>query len=212
MSILKNTLVGLLALSAISAVAQGVPSAPYLSIAQKSTFLVMNKEVRVTLGLSAAQDAKISTALEARGKSQNKVLAARNPIESDIRNLEIDYANKVLAVLTPAQEQKLLGLTLQQVGVQALADAGIRKSLALTKAQTTKIDKGLAAIKKRRLAFDEIVAQGLMEAKDDAERRQLLKGYDHERKLMEADVKALDEKVLLVLTPAQKSKWTTLRG
>jgi hypothetical protein len=199
----------LLAVTASAGFAQSLPSAPHLTVTQKSTFLLMNDQVRAKVGLGAAEIKAYMAASDYRAKNQQKLMTAKEPLVKEMAILDTTYADKVWKSLTASHRQALLGLALDQLGVDALSDKEIAAKIGLTKAQSNKIAGILAEKKKKRMAFDEMVSKGLAYAQE-GERDQVLKSYDAERRNLAASLKTLDAKVLATLTAVQAKKWKAL--
>ncbi len=219
MSTFTRLLLGTLAVAATAlTLAQGVPSAPHLSVIQKSTFLLMNPQIRSEVRLSVAQQGAVTKAISEYATSQQKLMASKNPLDSEIRALDTGYSKKALAAIDAAQEKKLLVLTIRQIGVQALADKEIATRVGLTKGQTNKVSVLLKKISARKLAFDEMLAKGLahMEPGDQAamtkQRAEIVKSYDSERVKLQSDLKVLQASVVGTLGAAQKAKWIALQS
>ncbi len=217
---LKRTLLITLAATASAfSLAQGLPSAPHLTVVEKSTFLLMNPQVRSQVKLSDSQLLALDKAMEAYGLDQQKLMkSSKHPLDKEIKAADSGYAKKALAVVDNAQEKKLLSMTLRQVGVSALADKEIAARVGLTKAQSTKVGGLLAKITKRKLAFDEMLAKGLAHVVGDTEaeksknRNEILKSYDSERIKLSNDLKVLEASVVASLTAPQRAKWLALRS
>ena len=171
--------------------------------------MLMNPQVREKVGLGPAEIKAYSAASDYRAKSQQKLMTAKDPLNKDIIVLDTTFADKVLKALSPSNRLKLLGLAVQAAGVEALADKEVASKIGLTKSQAKTVSELLAEKKKKRLAFDEMVFKGLEYAKDE-ERDEVLKSYDAERKSLSASLKAIDDKVLAILTAAQLKKWRAL--
>jgi hypothetical protein len=219
MSMFSRSLLGILAISVSAlAVAQGVPSAPHLTVTEKSTFLLMNSQIRAEVKLTSTQQAAVEKAIAEYGTAQQKLMADRNAPESQVRGLDTSFAKKALAAVDGTQEKKLLSLTVREIGVKALADKEIAKRVGLTKAQSKKVAGLLAKIDKRNLAFDEMVAKGLNDidgedpAKANKLRAEIVKSYDSERVKLRKDIKVLESAVVASLTAPQRAKWQALQS
>jgi hypothetical protein len=181
-------------------IAQGLPSAPHLNVSQKSTFLLMNDQIRANLGLSASEIKAYLAANQYRAKSQQKLMTAKDPLVKEIAILDTTYADKVWKSLTPAHRQRLLGMA---VARQIAAKIGLAKS------QSAKVAGLLKEKKKKNMAFEEMVSTGLAHS-SPADRPAILKSYDAERAKLSAEQKLVDKKVLSLLSAAQLKKWQAL--
>ncbi|MEZ0325227.1 MAG: hypothetical protein ACAH95_04930 [Fimbriimonas sp.] len=219
MNTFTRSLLGTFAvLAAALSFAQGVPSAPHLTVTQKSAFLLMNPQVRSQIKLSDSQAAAVGKAISEYGTSQQKLMSAKNPLDREIKAVETGYAKKALAAVDNSQQKKLLAQTIRQIGVQALADKEIAAKVGLTKAQSKKVATQLAKITKRKLAFDEMLAKGLAHVPGDTpaeiskNRNDILKSYDSERLKLKGDLKVLETAVVAGLNGPQRAKWQALQS
>jgi hypothetical protein len=187
-------------------------------VTEKSTFLLMNSQIRAEVKLTSTQQAAVEKAIAEYGTAQQKLMADRNAPESQVRGLDTSFAKKALAAVDGTQEKKLLSLTVREIGVKALADKEIAKRVGLTKAQSKKVAGLLAKIDKRNLAFDEMVAKGLNDidgedpAKANKLRAEIVKSYDSERVKLRKDIKVLESAVVASLTAPQRVKWQALQS
>ena len=202
--------------------AQELPSAPHLSISQRSAFLLMNPAVRAQVKLQSSQESAVATAADNYSAQQMRLLTSKNAIEREIRENDAKFAKAALTAISPQQRKELLALAVKKVGTPALADKDLAKQLGLTKNQTTKIGGLLQARTERLEVLDEMIAKGLdyipkpkkgeTTERYDGERAAMVKAYDAERQKLKKDTDAIDAKIVATLTASQRSQWKSWAG
>ncbi len=194
--------------------------------------LLQAKQVQDDVKITAAQRAKMNKAADAhkaRLQDYDKQLKALGTVKPDRKRLQsfFDILKKdVFAVLSPTQLSRLRQLTLQRVGLISLTDPEVSKKIGLSTDQVTKLK---AAFQKGRTQFvnlQQSTAAPILapyknrKPKDQAEATSLRKELEGKLKVASATLKPklveigkqTDTAMMAVLTPAQKAKWTALKG
>ncbi len=169
-------------------------------------FLIMREDVQKELKLTEAQKKSLQARLQAlfprssgqtsprsQGGQGGQGGGASRPNPSEA----VDKAIK--EILTPAQQKRLQELALQWDGPSALLRTDIAQKVGLSSQQQQKIRELVQAqSQKMREAFQR--------ARNNPGEREKL------RQQMEQNRKDLNNKILALLTPAQKQKWQSLLG
>ncbi len=201
----------------VAAVAQGLPTAPHLSLAQKSAYLIHNKGVRQKVQISDSQFRSFLSLASEHGKAQEKILSEKDPSEADFQKTDRTFAQKALATLKPDQRAGLLRVTIERVGAGALLDAEIAKTVGISATQSKAIAAILAGPQKKLKMLDEgmtdtlsrIPEGGSAEARNQAHQA-VVKSYQPERERLAAEGRKADKKALALLNAAQLKRWTAL--
>lgn len=199
-----------------------------------SIVLLQNKAVQKELKITAAQLTKMNVFAEKFNADQkayidalNKSGTKTNPPKRDTKK-EMEMVTKlktqVLGVLSQTQIVRLRQISLQAIGVAALADDTVAKRVGLNATQIkqvrTIVDKGL---KQGQTISNQAMAEaqkGIKEPKSEAEAKKAKAEFDKrwkvvgppaQKKLDELKRKTIGE-VMALLTSGQKSIWTSLNG
>lgn len=189
---------------------QSLPSAPHLSLEQRSAFLLSSPVIRQKIGLPAPVVAKVSTSFQNYAKRQDKLYAAKKPDEAALRKLDIETATGLLSALPPLQKRGLFKIALAQAGPSALLAPDIRAQLKLTPAQVDKVDLALQAAAAPSEQMEEKAAERIVKATDEKERREINAEYTAERQRLARLRTAEEAKILKLLTPEQLKAWQAL--
>jgi len=170
--------------------------------------LLGSDPVMLDLKLSDDQRARIQDLVQTVRLDIQKVFGAtpaerqdrREQIRAQLRVIVQKYQQKVAAILTPAQSQRLAELTIQSRGYLAITDAQVAAELKLTDKQKQQIEQLFQEDRDQR-----------------AEMRNSTRGTGKAGRLKrrawrkELNVK-LDEGLKAVLTPEQLKQFETLKG
>lgn len=189
---------------------QALPSAPHLTLEQRSAFLLSDPVVRQKIGLPSPVAAKVSTGFQAYAKQQDRLYAAKKPDEAALRKLDVDTATGLLATLPPLQKRGLFKIALVQAGPSALLAPDVRAALKLTPDQAAKIDMALQAAALPAEKLEEKVSERIVKAKAEKERREIHAEYAGERQRLAKLRQAEEGKIIKLLTPAQLKTWQEL--
>jgi hypothetical protein len=216
----RKLLPAALLLASVAAGAQSLPSAPHLTITQRSSFLLLAQETRESLLLTAAQVAAINKAMFAHAQAQSKEFAQKEPNNDKLIAADAAFAAAALKPLTPAQQKSLLKAALKEVGILALGDKQIAERLGLTKDQSGMIGPMLLEVTTRNEDFSEMVAKGFehfLPPKNEAERAEqakqkaeIVKSYAAQKLLVDEEQAKTVAKIMAVLTAAQREQWKAL--
>lgn len=205
-----TALLAALATVVASGFAQSLPSAPHLTLEQRSAFLLADPVVRQKIGLPAPVATKVTAGFAAYAKQQDKLYAAKKPDEAAIRKLDATTATGLLAALPAPQKRGLYKIALAQAGASALLAPDVVKALKLTTDQTNKIDIALQKAAEPGERLEQAVSERTAAAKDDAERKAIDAEYTGERKRLAKLRQAEEAKVLKLLKPEQQKAWAAL--
>lgn len=199
-----------------------------------SVVLLQNQAVQKELAVTTAQRSKLNTYAEKFNKDQkayieqvNKNSGGKNPPKRDqARELKMvsDFKTNILTVLTEKQIVRLRQISLQAIGVAALADDMVAKRVGLNQTQVTKIRSIVeGGLKEGQKISDAAMAQakkGIKEPKTEAEakkadaefnKRWKVYGPPAQKKLDALRTKTIST-VMGVLTAGQTSTWKSLIG
>lgn len=170
------------------------------------SFLLSRPDVQKELKLTEAQKKSLQTRLQSFGPRQREQSNQASPRTSGGQGQRAQQPNvrdidKVIRdILTPAQQKRLEELQLQWVGPGALLWPDVAQKVGLTNQQTQKIREAEQAnMQKRWEVFQRA------RTTNQAEREKLFQQME----LLRRD---LNNKILALLTPAQKQKWQSLLG
>lgn len=218
----------LLALVAVASIATAHADAFDRQVA--SIVLLQNRNVQTDMKITEAQRTKMNVFAESFNKTQKDYLEGlkkqKNPQRDTKKEIAMvaDLKTKVLSILSENQIVRLRQISLQAIGVAALADETVAKRVGLSAAQITKVrttvDNGLKAGQKINEDAIATARKGIKEPKTDAERKTAQAAFDKNMKAIAPGAqKKLDQirnqsikDVLAVLTPAQKTVWKGLIG
>jgi hypothetical protein len=163
--------------------------------------LLTRPEVQTELKLTAEQKTKAEALAETlreerRGRFQDLRDATpeeRTKVMSEWRTEEMKRVN---AVLNPDQQKRFRQISLQQEGPMAVIHADVASELGLTDDQKKKVQEIQAQMRAEQ--------QNLFQ--DAGGDREALRGK------MEALRKSSNDKVVAILTDAQKTKWKEMTG
>ena len=220
---MKTPLLAFIAFSALGtslAFAQEVPSAPYLSVPQRSAFLVSNPYVAKDLKLNATQLKASRQALKQYEDGSAKIQSAKEPSQKAIEANDARLANAYLSVLTPAQKETVLRLGVSQIGTEALSDPTIAAKVALTPAQLKKINALLQGFHKHEDDVEGMVGEAMekiLAPKPEADqtayekkKMDVFNSYEGERQRIRKEKLAVDKQIEALLTPGQLLTWHKL--
>ncbi|GBC90668.1 MAG: hypothetical protein N2045_10225 [Fimbriimonadales bacterium] len=155
--------------------------------------LLMRPDVQRELNLTEQQKAKINEMQQAMRVAMQEL---RNlpPDQRRQRMEEIRQKNDPTTVLTDAQKKRLRELELQWQGPMALMNPEIAREVGLTQEQQSKI-------------------QGILQEQFQAMRERFQQGGGQpDPQAFEKARQELENKILAVLTPAQREKWNQMLG
>jgi hypothetical protein len=157
--------------------------------------LLVQKPIQEELKLGETVVKKI-TQLSAKRREASLEFRRESQEEHRERTVEMATQEKaLLATLTPEQSQRFKQIILQQRGVKALGDSDVAEALHLNGDQKEKI-RGIIS-EDRRASWGGVPGRGRPDARRRGER---------------PSKSALNENLLSVLTPAQKSQWKEMLG
>jgi len=167
----------------------GFRNNPLMLLRQES----VQKELKLT-------DDQIKKVQEMGEKNREKFQEIFNGDEADrpqkMQALMEENRKAVAALLTPEQSKRLKEISLQQRGATAFADPEVAKALDLSEDQQTKVK---SINEETATAMRDLFTPG--QPPDDDARKKI------------ADLrKNSGDKLLALLSPEQKTKWTTLQG
>jgi len=191
--------------------AQATPSAPHLTLEQRSAFLLAREEN--VNRIAPAAKSKIQSLISAYGTKQQKLLQKAKPDEKAIADLDRQVANQLLAALSGTQRAALLSATMADLGPGALQDDDVAKRLNLSPAQRKRVAAAFAKADKRESQLEAGMADSLERAgEDEAKRSEIVRSYDAARVQVAGLRREALPKALAVLTPAQRKTWLLLTG
>jgi Spy/CpxP family protein refolding chaperone len=162
---------------------------PLMLLGQES----VQKELKLT-------DEQKTKADELRQKSREKMQEIFQGDEGErqkkMQELNEENRKAVAAILNPEQTKRLKEITYQQRGATALADPEVVKALNLTDEQQGKVK---TINEETQAAMRELFTPGQAPDEDARNKMNDLR-------------KSSGEKLMALLTPEQKSKWTALQG
>lgn len=161
--------------------------------------------VQKELHLSAGQIQKITAAVPQRGA----------PIQpgGDIQKMMADRMkamNATLALLNPAQKQRLKEITLQSYGGNAMQLPSVQKELGLSASQIKQISAATDKVAKERQAA--MQNMGVMRPDQPQDPKAWQARIDKMRAENEKGRKEIAAAVDKTLTGAQKTKWKAMQG
>src|SRR5882672_6935476 len=159
--------------------------------------LLGQESVQKELKLTDEQKTKIDELRQkARGRMQEIFQADEGERQAKMQALNAESRKALTTILGPEQGKRLLEIVYQQRGAMALSDPEVGKALNLTEEQAGKVKK---INEGTQAAMRELFTPG--QAPDD-----------DTRKKMDEVRKSGSEKLMALLTPEQKTKWTELQG
>ncbi|MDR3690184.1 MAG: hypothetical protein P4L46_12445 [Fimbriimonas sp.] len=202
------------------ALAQSVPSAPYLSVPQRCAFLVSNPYVAKSLALSSAQSTAIQAALKRYDADAAQQAQLKEPSEKEIAANDTRFANSCLGALNPVQKDAVLKLGLQQIGTEGLLDSYVAAKLHLTPEQARRIAATYRAYEKKAEDVDAMEGEaiaaipipkaGADTTEYEAKKNQVFASYQAERDRLSRDKRESDKAILKMMNPTQRSEWLAL--
>jgi hypothetical protein len=200
--------------------AQSLPSQPWLTLTQRSAWLLGDTRVKSQLKLTSDQTQAVAAAFGTYTAAEQRFFANGSaPSPKQIEHIDKELAGSLLASLEETQKARLRQIALQIAGPEALKDPAVANDLGLTASQKTSIKTLLNRVITREVAFDEELAQKLLKVpqtgspKDiNAKRLAIVTAAQPERDRLAALKSADEGKALGFLTPAQLEKWKTLLG
>lgn len=200
-----------------------------------SIVLLQNQNVQKDMKVTTAQRDKMNSFAAKFNKEQQAYFdklkkeserTKKPPTRDEKRELQMvaGLKRQVIAILTPTQIVRLRQISLQAIGVAALADDIVAKKVGLEASQITKIrgivKKGLEEGQKISNAAEAEAAKGIKEPKNEAEQKAAQAKFKErwktigpptEKKLNALRTKTINE-VMATMNPKQKSTWTSLIG
>lgn len=166
-------------------------------------FLLPFPAVQEELRLTAAQKVALGAGLKAWAQ-QSKVLQQTPPAarQANLQQAEAATRSRLLALLTPAQRQRLNQFVLQVNGAPALLREDVAPVLKLTPEQRQQIT--------RRLQDEAVTEQFLVGQIEGA--HTTAKQRDAALRLLPELRQHVYQQVLAVLTPEQRQRWQSLIG
>jgi hypothetical protein len=194
--------------------------------------LLQAKEIQTAVGITAAQRAKMNAAAEAHRKrledyqKQLQALGTMTPDKTRLLGFFETLKNDVFAALTPPQIKRLRELTLQRLGMVSLTDPQVANKVGLSDTQVAKLKTAFEKGRTKFVTLQQATANPILapyknrKPKDQAEATSLRAEVEGKLKAasirikpqLEAIGKETDASMLAVMTPAQKSAWTALKG
>lgn len=200
-----------------------------------SIVLLQNQQVQKELKITETQRTKMNTFAEAFNKEQKayieKLEKASNggktqPKRDTAKEMAMvnSLKTKVLSLLTEKQVVRLRQISLQAIGVAALADDTVAKRIGLNKTQIDKIrsivQKGLDEGQKISDGAMAEAQKGIKKPTNEAEQKKASAEFDKkwkvygppaQKKLNAVRTRTISD-VMTVLTSGQKATWTSLTG
>jgi hypothetical protein len=148
---------------------------------------------------------------------------ARQADMNKIAQLKTGAEEKLLALLTPSQKNRMRQLVIQAIGTEALSDDSISREVGLNAAQVAKIRAILDSEVKASDAYDTAVSDAIAKipdpGSDDAALRAYAKKQEDVMKSMKPrhqqllNMKAAgDKQIRALMNPTQLKKWLALPG
>lgn len=214
-----SVLVAIAGLSA--AYAQNVSSAPYLSVRERGAYLLSAENVRAELNLTPAEIVLIDRAFDAMRLQQEAVLKQAPIDERRLEMIEHTFTKAIYNILPEKAADRLCELTLQQIGIRALADRDICTRLGISTAHGKQIgelferwDEKCADVESQ---LAELIANKMPD--DPAKRREaeitrqkIIDSFDLDRKNLQDDKKVLVSMSINVLDLPERDKWKAALG
>jgi hypothetical protein len=195
--------------------------------------LLQFTEVKNELKVTQAQRDKMNAAAkpynDAAAKVEAKLKAKKEPTKTEADNLASlakSMRTKVVAILTETQLRRLREITLQEIGIPALADQDVSKFVGLSEAQRKKIDGILvsAAKKAGKIEQDAMLKLeaefGGKKPKTDKEKKELQEkiqarmkaASDKAKPQIQAIQKDAKAQVMKVMNAKQSAAWNKALG
>lgn len=227
---MKRAIILLAALAAVltSAFAAGAGE----TLLQRTVDYIASPNIADDIGLSSTQVSQRDHILTDFQASRESIVAKAQAggtgkmeaANDEIFKLQGEMEIKLLALLTPAQVNRLKQIGIQQEGTVALHDDVIAKDLGLSVTQRSKIDAILDRTQKAQDDYQGALGEALAKVPDpnshdeaaikayEAKQRQIIKSMLPKEKQYMAVKAQGDKDILLLLTPAQRTKWTAMHG
>jgi DNA-binding ferritin-like protein (Dps family) len=193
-------------------------------------YLLQDKKVQAELKITEAQREKMNKLSEPYNKKVKAItdkVGKNGPTEAQQKELNAEITKlraSVLNLLTAPQLKRLRELSLQAIGLGALADDVVAAKLGLNQKQVTKIrselSAGMKALEEAQMSFHKRAMKDIKEPKTDKEREAAAKLYQSRIEKMSKEIetklssirKNTESKVLACLTAEQKTAWKNLNG
>lgn len=193
-------------------------------------YLLQDKKVQAELKITEAQREKMNKLSEPYNKKVKAItdkVGKNGPTEAQQKELNAEITKlraSVLNLLTAPQLKRLRELSLQAIGLGALADDVVAAKLGLNQKQVTKIrselSAGMKALEEAQMDFHKRAMKDIKEPKTDKEREAAAKLYQSRIEKMSKEIetklssirKNTESKVLACLTAEQKTAWKNLNG
>lgn len=192
--------------------------------------LLQDRHIQTDVGITAAQRTKMQAAANAHSQrlqeyqKQLQALGQTNPDRAKLIGFLNTLKKDVFAVLTPAQGHRLTQLTLQRIGPIALTDPIVGKQVGLTDAEKKRMVDAFNAGKAKFNTAQQAARTAAMPIAAQYKGKQMTPALQKEaegkmepiksRLMTQANTisKQTDAAMLAVLTPAERAKWTALKG
>jgi Spy/CpxP family protein refolding chaperone len=225
-------LVRLAVVCAAAAVFTFTFGSPGGTLLQRNVVMVTSPNVALDLNLSKQQIADRDQLIGAYSKARNAVDegftkattdAQRDALNAEINRQQEDLETKLLALLTPAQTNRLRQIGIQQEGVSAMQDEGVAKDLSLTAAQRAKVKAVCEQNQKAQEDYQAALGDAIAKIPDPGSADSAMRAYAGKQEAVIKSMKPREKQYLAIkaegerqilasLTPAQKNKWAALHG
>jgi hypothetical protein len=181
-------------------------------------FLLRNKSVQTELGMTQPQILKLQDSMQQFrfGRRNNNAAGGGAPgfggqpgqppdekaFQQRMQEMQTQEQKTIAEVLDTKQQKRFAEIRLQQQGPRALADKTIAAKLKLTTDQSTMIQKILQA---QRQQIQKAMQSMDPQSMTDDDRTKMMAKF-------QAFQKIVSDKMLEVLTPAQKTQWKAMLG
>ena len=204
------------------ACAQDLSYTQELSVPQQCALKLAQPPVIARLKLSPAQLKAVKTAEKTYSVESKKISSSRSATESARAECDKRFANACLGALTPEQKHVIYRLGVAEIGFPALTDPTIASQLGLTSAQSKSIKDISIAFQKRDEDVSAMIANAITaipepkagedRATYDKKCAETAHAYLGEEQRIQRERVAAEKKIVAILTPSQREKWTDLSG
>jgi hypothetical protein len=220
--LLRTLLVGTLAIAtAATSLAQGLPSAPYLTLREKSAFLLANRQVSEKLNITARQQTMLDRAITSRSGAEDAALKLANAPEERFRQIDREFAKEALAPLTDGQRTALFHAAIREEGPMALGDAEVQKMLGLTAGQITSVQTLVRQQLKAQEDYDAALGEAIeklplpqnkaQEAEYDKQVTAIVRSFEAQLATLNRREAETNRRLVAVLNPTQKARWDAIQ-
>ena len=219
---MRNWIVLLLAAATTAATGQMVPNGAHLSVFQRGAFLLSDFFVREELAITEPQKLRINQIFDSISKQQTIALAAAEVDEKQFNAIDQRGAYEILSVLDQAQKGRLSQLTLQRIGIRALADKEVSKSLQIEDSRGQQIGELFKKLDDRLQDIDlaigdllkglKVPEEATKKAEMEKTRAKIIESFDLDRQNIEADRKTATEIAINILDEPERKRWIAALG